>query len=789
MPIYPVDGTERKGTIYVPEDNREAFDAECMHAKDHFPHQHPGEAPEAIALALVALLPRLDIVHIAGDEEHTDFHWARARCLFAGFGWHLHKRIAAACTDLYPVCDLDPDEDQETWQRKLTDAHRMSGWPAGLALLRWRRIAYTSECAEHPDVSQLHLCLATLHILKHLRLSPRYGLVCTFRGSVVRLDLDRTTNTLGSSAIIAQKIYSQLGAPANRGKARHAQTAAVAHMLAVLTTDAILRRTPLAEVPGTVVAGPWSMLAPDPMQNDGFIQHGLRLTNVWAASEGKVSSTAGDTDDVITYDWPMEYTGAPGELVRFVSSIPATYDQKAYPSDVLVDSFPNLTTDNYSPDPRVFLTLFDAVMASTVIANGVADLRLEKPLILCMPRTPSLDESTNQGKTKCSHMLARAASPGIPSIGISDTDDAAGRRSLAATVTQYGTLCAQEWRQPKSKTHLLSHENLQILLTGGSVQYGVAYSNEAASISLALPMFVDAKALDVPPDIVNRSLVLWLDALTDEQRMRPGILADIESGRTSLRMRFAAVAICEQHDLCGRANRAERVTSKGGWRFPVLRTIARMLWSDRYGAGEESLAPLDLAFENMINAHRGHTASAADNGVLAVLESSTIPTLSLLSIFEDMTIQTLTSVVALARLQSQGSGGKISSLAPLHLLRSIAEATGHSGHSIGRAMEAVVGARMHFSDRVLCIALSRSIKFTLPKVGDKTGLPNHLGLAGWRMIRRPDLNSAPRIDILAPGEVEGEERMKPRQIGKPITSTEAAPFGTPDSELVVVTDL
>jgi hypothetical protein len=368
-------------------------------------------------------------------------------------------------------------------------------------------------------------------------------------------------------------------------------------------------------------------------------------------------------------------------------------------------------------------------------------------MVICAPDKPTLDESTNQGKSKCSHMLARACAPGVPTIGVSDTDDAAGRRSLAACMAQFGTLCAQEWRQPRNKAHLMTHENLQILLTGGSVLYGKAYANEIAQVRLRFPMFADAKALDVPPDIVNRALILWMDPLTKEQRARGDVLADIESGRMSLRMRFAALAACQKHNLGERAAKADRATTTTGWRFPVLRGIARILWEDRYGT--DGMEKLDDGIQAMQQNHRTHTAKADENGVLAVLESGSMLNLRLHAMFDGLTISEVSSMHAIATMrdsdQSNRHGSSMSTL-----LRARADAGGFAGKPLYALAESLVGARARVSDRVLAISLSRDIKMVLPNEGDTWALPDHLGLAGWKLIRRKDVNGAPRADLLPP---------------------------------------
>lgn len=749
LPVYPTDDDEgHRASFQLDEDGRTAFDAACEKTRDLFPVLHPGDAVAAVARSLVDMLPRLGVV-MNGDEKHSEFLWARARCLLAGFGWHMHRELATRCTETFEVCDLDPDEEQEDWMRRLTEAHRMCGWPVGLALLQWRDVSFIGDVDETPMIELWQRCVALLHILKHVRRSATHGLVVTYRGTAARIDPDRQSSLVGGNKTIKETLLRLLNVAPSRGKSQHAMTQAVSQALGTLTLRELLVRAPTSSLPGVCLVGPWSTVVSDPQAMTGIIPHGLRLSGVWLAAGGEVRLAPGDTDDVMSYDWNIDCaTSTQLEHARFLSSLPKTYDTQASPHRVLLNAFPNVRALDYDADPGVFACLFDAVMCSGLLAHDIPDLAAEKPLVLCMPAKPSLDESTNQGKSKCAAMLARALAPGIPSIGVSDTDDAAGRRSLAAIVAQYGTLCAQEWKQPRNKAHLLTHENLQILLTGGSVVYGRAYENEVAALRLTYPMFADAKALDVPPDIVNRALILWMDRFTEDQRGRSDVLADLESGRLSILLRLAALSTCERHHLRTRAEASKRVTSDIGWRFPVLRAIARILWEDRFGP--EGLEKIDQAIAAMREKHHQHTSMADENGVLAVLEAGAMLNVRLYALFDGITSQEVESIAALLQSRSTDQGNRHGASMQM-LLRARADATGFAGRPLMAMAESVVGARLRVSDRVLAIALAREIRSVLPTVNSTWAMPDHLGLAGWRLTRRPDVNGAPRVTILPPG--------------------------------------
>jgi hypothetical protein len=252
--------------------------------------------------------------------------------------------------------------------------------------------------------------------------------------------------------------------------------------------------------------------------------------------------------------------------------------------------------------------------------------------------------------------------------------------------------------------------------------------------------------MDVPPDIVNRSLFIWMTRLTDEQRDRGGVLSAITSGRMSMRMRFAALAVCELHDIAQRAEAMPRTTSTHGWRFPVLRAIARILWADRYGdAGVEGL---DDALENMRHRHAEHTVQSDNSGVLAMLESSSIFKLRLITLFEDLTINDVHNIQGLCEVamtaQNHAHGYSMNML-----LRARADTTGYATKPIWAMVESLLGGRGRPSDRRIAMALGEDVRVTLA-VGETMALPEHLGLAGWKITRFPDNNGSPRVRLLPP---------------------------------------
>jgi hypothetical protein len=59
----------------------------------------------------------------------------------------------------------------------------------------------------------------------------------------------------------------------------------------------------------------------------------------------------------------------------------------------------------------------------------------------------------------------------------------------------------------------------------------------------------------------------------------------------------------------------------------------------------------------------------------------------------------------------------------------------------------MAGERRKVGDRTMACALAREIRGMMPKEGSFWILPELLGLSGWRLIRKKDVNQAPRVEV------------------------------------------
>jgi hypothetical protein len=581
--------------------------------------------------------------------------------------------------------------------------------------------------------------LTLLHVLKHLRRSNQYGIVSTFLGTISAFDVGKNPNaTIGSDKELTRKLLTALVCPPSTAANPNVVTVNLTGQLNKLQTADLLERKPLTTLPGQVLAGPWSRPVPNFNARKQFYQTGLMLDGVWLASNGKVSATEGDQHDVIGYDWPMKAMDSAARD-KFLAAVPATYDVDAYPSDLLASYFPNIITTPYGPNPLAFKCIMDAVLCSALCTHLIPALRSEKPFVVCMPDEPTKSESTNQGKSYCAYLMARAIAPGIEVISTSASDDAPGRRAIAAEIAAHGTLCMKEWAPPRNDNHVFSNKNMQTLCDGDGISYGKVLGNGAEKIRLTYPIFADAKACNVTDDMVNRTIFIWMRKLTNDERNRQHVVRELQSGLASMLVRFAALSTIDRHDLTSVQFGSTTIT---GIRFPVIRAMAHALWLGRGGDPSEA-NQLEQAMELVAAHHLEHTSQADSSGVLAQMESNTIFSLRFTTLVEEMTFQEMESMAVMSNQDMSGQGANMK-----QLVQARARSTGYEGREVGM-IAMLTGGNGRPALKHIWMALAEDIRKSL-KIGETKPLPGHLGIAGWRIHRRKDVNDSPRVEILPP---------------------------------------
>jgi hypothetical protein len=751
LPIYTTD-EDRYPKFDALEDDKTALDAAFGQASGIYDEDSHDEAVLAVFEQFARLLPKLDIVQTFHDPSTAEWHWARLRCILAGAGFNHHAPLATILSALYPMCPLHGDETREVWKQNLIDAHRMSGWPVTIGCATWLSLTRSiSRCSV--DTLQLrgwHKVVALLHVIKHMRFSFTSGFVITYQAKSVSLIASVESNALsGAGSKHGMFFNRELGAPVRRGKSTHPLTEALNSVYASLSTSDLLLRKPLSHLPGFVLAGPWSRAYPDPTTMGGFIQHGQRLNDVWVASDGRVQPVSGETADIVGYDWTVTPL-TPDEISRnsFLAGMPDTYDVNAAPSDVFLGCFPNVSVQRYGLDLGIYCAVLDATLAACMLVREVKELTVEKPLMLFLPAEAAPDEATNQGKTWACKLVANAVAPGIALLTVSNTTDMPGQRAIHSEIRRHGTLCLDEWHLVPGSEHPLAAGNLQSLLVGNEVSAGMVRENGSHPIRLVYPLFANSKTFAAPPDMVNRCIPTFLERFDNTQRLRGGVVAELESGRAALRMRLAALGVVEKYDLLNWLPTAPAVTSNEGMRYPRIRAMAARILSFRTAQDFDVCCTAVDTYMAAARAALGNQLREAESsGLLSQMEDGETVVIRAYSLFAEVGVAATEQIKLAAERYAPDNGSH--GFSPTALLKARLDVAGMNGRPLSALLSYVGnGARVgRVSDRTMALALSRDLKALLPDVGSVWLLPDIAGERGWKLTRRPDNSGAVRVAL------------------------------------------
>jgi hypothetical protein len=749
LPIYPVDPADtRKCFPILDADVQNSLDEVCRNAA--WPQAGASDTELPIWAQFCRLASLVSLFPSTTDPSVAAYTWSRGRCLLAGAGFAHHDALATILNTLYPVCDLTPGETHADWEKALEQAHTNCGWPAVLGRMPWRRMVSALPLVSTDDPPESwHLAAALLHLLKHARTRPQ-GIVVTYRGTAALIPPESGTNVPGYWTKRRESLLRALGCTTGTPRGTvHPLTKAMTIVLGRITLDKLLPQASLSDLPMSVLAGPWSSLDPDPSSSDSFIQAECRLSGVWAAAAGKIAAYSGEPVDAVGYQWNVMN---PGDFIHakeaLAHSIPPTYPQ-TWPSDVLLTAFPNIMLD-WATDKDAACALLELPLFASMLREANGPFGNEFPFVCFLPDQPTPDGSTNQGKTRAATVYVRAMAPGAPCIASQDTGSAPDSRATAEPILTHGTLALDEWSMPANKTNVLNHQNLQTLCTGGTVAAGRVLENGGALV-LKHSLVASAKALDFPPDMVNRSFVWFLRDFTQAELSRADVKRATESGALSLQLRLATLSTCEKFDV-GAKFAAAPYTS-GLLRFDAHMVLARVLYELRTGRPESG--QIDATIREMRARFARHTQEADASGVLAGLESGHMTKVRVSNLFAGMTPDVIEQVrVELNSLHGNTKTRIGNWNTPSQLLDTIRKARGFP--SLQAMLPAVTGTRGRVTDRVIVMALGTDIRQVLPEgtiwsiTDTPYGVERGTDQTGYLRIRIVPIPSA-SVDTAGPG--------------------------------------
>jgi hypothetical protein len=641
---------------------------------------------------------------ISDRNDIDSFVFSRARCFFSGAGWENWQVLARDICVLYSTCPFDPDQSRQSWLEDLSIAHKTCGWPVTLG---WADFYSVPEVDGWHDWMQ---AIGWMHVTKHCRRDGN-ALVIAYRGTIDSIDSPgRGSLCPAQWKTSLSAIHQMLAALGKGGK-----QAAVNHALARLRLDDFIERKALGGLPGTILRGDWSTTA-CAARSASFLRHDLRLDGVWEARGGKIRPVEGDDEDVMDWSWNLvgaSIGAAQQKRNRFEAMLPRTY-QEGSPAAMLMEWFPHwIVPPAGSMDREAYFALIDAVLAASVVRRMIGALDNEFPLLLILPDDPTAEASTNQGKGLLTRALSTGMVGDIPRPRTApDSNSAPDSRSIAAVIRQWGTVALDEFQIPSTKSHILSRDNLQSLCTGGEVTSGMAHENGDGNVSLGHSIAINSKCLDLAPDLMNRSLVLFLGPCGDAQRARVDVMRLIMSGAVGLRLRLAAIGCAERYYLAEAAeNDMNLPAAKGSWRFTAHRAMAaRLMMARNPGLDVETTCrALDTIAEDMNESLAQHQLAADASGLSASAETGKNIRLPWPAIWHGVSEESVEAIVASIKTAGKSAHG-VPTVTVGELLRLRLDHTGQPGRMLATILSYTSGSSLRVSNIAVARAASDALK-------------------------------------------------------------------------------
>ena len=347
-----------------------------------------------------------------------------------------------------------------------------------------------------------------------------------------------------------------------------------------------------------------------------------------------------------------------------------------------------------------------------------------------MPTVPTHEQSTNQGKTVAAHTFARVFAPTIPVSVYRGSSSAPDERAAASVIEENGTIMLDEWQPAKNTAALLSHQGLQSMCTGGTLNVGRVYEN-TGGVHLKHSIIASCKTAPLPDDMINRSFFWFLDNLTDQDRNRPDVWRRIESGELALRMRLGAIAEIEKNNI-HIAMQATKAAS-GKLRFPSSNALLQLLCKERGIDFKEVEAGLTEMWGRFID----HCAYADDTGLAQEIEQGAGARIRMSEMFFGLGITDIEELLMYLNEYSKSSHFKDGWFSPGHLLKARLNLI-EDNADLKDYPRLVLNSGDRLTNRQVSLRFAREIRSRLA-VEETYSVSDILSLAGWVLIRAPDM--------------------------------------------------
>ena len=682
---------------------------------EHRPNLDTVQGEEVLAVwqNFIRILPKLGGVPRNHQEDSADYVWSTFRCFLCGAGYLFWRELSTAVLSLYPNCPFNPDDTLEEWRDAMSEAHQNCGLPVQVSWLPWQALVAAGDIVQVAEFPEHWLTWVTaLHILKYTRRYDEERMEVMYRSRYVTFYWRDMGNTVGSSTVNTTNFANALNLPTIKAKDTAVNVFALAFRRAAscITGRDLRVRKPLSALPPLVLYGEWSRMVSAISSPGSFLDIGMSLERVLVAVDGRIADPVFDADDVLGYAWPYGELDTNQEWELYRSALPSTYEA-AFPYDTFYRYFPHYA--NHATDPTALACIFDAPIFASLLRYQVAGLHREFPLVIFMPDSPTLDESTSQGKSLAASAYLRALCPHAILESAPDSGSAPDNRVLGESIRRTGTLGLDEWKVVSNKQSLLASDNLQSLCTGAAVAVGRAMEN-ATGVRLSESVVLSSKVTEFKPDLYNRSFPHFLCNLAED--VDPDVVDYISGPGLSFAMRLGAAGYLDKYDWITDLNSK----SSRSHRFGKHARIVEILYFLRTGEWKD----LTQTFQEMTRYHQEHTDQAQSTGLADVVRTDQHVVLTLNMMFHDI------EQAELERLNEvfQGRGGALN---PRQLLMAAAAIR---DMRLGPWYFQVAGNKPP-NERAMIAALERDLRLRFPNPGDRWAFPGELGIAGWYIER------------------------------------------------------
>lgn len=689
--------------------------------------------------AFARLIPLLGLHPGAGiDDKTLEWRWSTVRCLLSGVGHAGWADVANALLDVDPSAPLSPAEDANEWYTALQAAHSACGIPVTLAFLPFDRLTrVVGELTDALTPSWL-TAAAAFHILKHLRTTDTH-LRVVYRGNVAEIPHQEAE---GNFTQTIAKLTGVLGFTKPSKKDASIADIVAWPVMNKLRPSNLLRTRALTAVPPTHFSGGWSRLAPGYYGDSDFTETQTRLLGVKVAKDGKVLDCRGDEKLVLDYAWhahPLDSKVLQAED-QYLRTCPTTYPKDFRPFDILAAYATNIATDWAGEHAEAMKAIYDAFLTLPVLRYyRRSEFARTHPFGWVMPIHATVSGSTDNGASSIAAAIARTHMPTYPTASqTNDHESSPDNRALADRIQTYGGLWLDDWKMPKSSGHVLSKDKLQTLATGGGIEVGKVLENRVTATTLEECFVINTKCVDLPPDLINRSVFFYADKVTDEQKGDFETGNALTEGRVAIEIRFAALHWIKwlELDTC--------LPVSTPIRFPLFAAVAAQFAKHRGLA--DPVGAVAAAWKFAGEYQQVHYREAEDSGLVHQVENRRSVTARVADLFDGCSIELLCTCLSYDGI-GRGSFA-VTDIAHARCVLTMGERcpVALNGCLVAIGIPVPPGSK----PRMLTLAYNDDVKRLMPAVGDEFVVHPGNGTGQWKIRRMADNNNTPRVKLVPP---------------------------------------